>query len=149
MLQRNSPTAISQNFSTNFGTFLKLHNQENDFISLASGLMEKKIDTDNIAWQSALHRGKFTSCGTTCNMKYDTGYVEFFSLFYLLFGASALSVLRGPGHFGSVVSQTNQKSCYSGENAMCNIPIPDVTILRKFDSGFEKVTPTGIIEKTP
>ena len=81
-------------------------------------------------------------------MKYDTRYVEFFSLFYLLFGASALNVLRGPGHFGSVVSQTNWKSCYSGENAMCNIPIPDVTILRKFDSGFEKVTPTGIIEKT-
>ena len=66
-------------------------------------------------------------------MKYDTGYVEFFSLFYMLFGASALNVLRGPGHFGSIVSQANWKSHYSGENAKCNISTPDVTILRKFE----------------
>ena len=44
-------------------------------------------------------------------MKYDPKY-EYFSLLYLLFGSSVLNVLRGPGHFGSVVIKENLRSKY-------------------------------------
>ena len=89
----NGNVQNAQDFLMKFLDFLKLNNQENDFMALASGLMENTIDKDNIAWLAALHRGRYSKCKTTCNMKYDTEYVEFFSLFYILFGASALNIL--------------------------------------------------------
>ena len=72
---KKQPYSNITEFFHKFLDFLKLHNQENDFTSLASGLMENKTDTDNNAWQSALDRERFASCGTTCNVKYDTGYM--------------------------------------------------------------------------
>ena len=86
-------STMSLNFLENFWGFLKANNQNNDFMSLALGLMENQINKDNIAWLSALHKGRYSNCTTTCSTKYDSQYVEFFSLFYILFRASALNVL--------------------------------------------------------
>ena len=115
--ERSSQTSCTYNYSNgvhyvpeflgNFWEFLKVNNQNNDFMSLALRLMENQINKDNIAWLSALHRGRYSNCTTTCSMKYDSEYVEFFSLFFILFGASALNILQGPGHFGSVLSKHN------------------------------------------
>ena len=121
-----------------FLDFLKLNNQENDFMALASASYgEYKTDKDNIAWLvSTSQRKVLKSCKTTCSMKYDTEYVEFFSfilhtcLVYLHWIYE-----RGPGHFRSVVSQRlTENHHYSGEYAKCNFAIPDVTTLRKFNS---------------
>ena len=75
-----------------------LHNegQFTDFINLAKGLLDGKIKWHNMAWTGALHMGKLSACTTTCNMKYNKHYVDFFIIVYLLFGASYLNVLRGP-----------------------------------------------------
>ena len=65
-----------------------LHNegQFTDFINLAKGLLDGKIKWHNMAWTGALHMGWLSACTTTCNMKYDKPYVDFFAIVYLLFG---------------------------------------------------------------
>ena len=57
------------------------------FIKLAYSLMKHQIPSDNMAWLAALHLGHYSRCKTTCNMKYNVKYAEFFSLLYLLFGS--------------------------------------------------------------
>ena len=41
----------------NFCKFLEENSQMHDFVNLATGLIENKIDLQNLAWQSALHMG--------------------------------------------------------------------------------------------
>ena len=81
------------NFFEMFWEHLKGEGQCDDFIKLAFSLMRHQIPSDNMAWLSALHLGHYSRCKTTCNMKYDPKYAEFFSLLYLLFGSSILNVL--------------------------------------------------------
>ena len=66
---------------------LKTEKQCDDFIKLAYSLMIHQIPSDNMAWLAALHLGHYSRCKTTCNMKYNVKYAEFFSLLYLLFGS--------------------------------------------------------------
>ena len=86
-----------------FWDFLKNSGQSKDFVKLASSLMSEDIPADNLAWLSALHIGRYVKCKTTCSMKYDQKYSEFFSLLYLLFGSALLNILHGPAQFGTVV----------------------------------------------
>ena len=60
-----------------------LHNQGQltDFLNLAQGLLDGKIKWHNMAWTGALHMGRLSACTTTCNMKYDKHYVDFFCYF--------------------------------------------------------------------
>ena len=69
-------------------------------------------------------------------MKNDAKYAEYFSLLYLLFGSSVLNVLRGPGHFGSVVSKENVRSKYDPSVSKCNFTVPPVNRLRQIDFGY-------------
>ena len=80
------------NFFEMFWEHLKGEGQCDNFIKLAFSLMRHQIPSDNMAWLSALHLGHYSRCKTTCNMKYDPKYAEFFSLLYLLFGSSILNV---------------------------------------------------------
>ena len=102
-----------------FWEHLKSAGQCDDFIKLSYSLMVEQIPSDNMVWLSALHMGQYLQCKTTCNMKYDPKYVEYFSLLYLLFGSSVLNVLRGPGHFGSVVTKENLRSKYDPAASKC------------------------------
>ena len=82
-------------FST-FYRYLSSNGQLKDFISLVEGLINNKIQSKNMAWKAALHMGRYAQCKSTTGMRYDSDYVEFLSLLYLLFGGSALNVIRGP-----------------------------------------------------
>ena len=77
----------------NFRKFLEENNQMHDFVNLATGLIENKINPKNLAWQSALHMGQYSACSTTTVMRYDPEYMEFMAVLNLLFGSSALNVL--------------------------------------------------------
>ena len=70
--------------------------------------------------------GRYAQCKSTTGMRYDSDYIEFFSLLYLLFGGSALNVLRGPVQFALVVSRKAMKSWYDPALSRCNFPVPDV-----------------------
>ena len=95
-----------------FYKFLEENNQMQHFVNLATGLIENKIYTRNLAWQSALHMGWYSACPTTTVMRYEPEYIEFMAVMNLLFGSSALNVLPGPAHFGSVESGEAQRSKY-------------------------------------
>ena len=77
----------------NFCKFLKENNQMHDFVYLATGLIENKIDPKNLAWQSALHMGWYSACSIMTVMRYDPEYMEFMGVMNLLFGSSALNIL--------------------------------------------------------
>ena len=66
----------------------------------------------------------------------------------MLFGGSALNVLRGPAQFASVVSGKAMKSCYDPALSRCNFPVPDVINLRKIKTGYPKITEAGILQFT-
>ena len=77
----------------NFCNILEENNQMHDFVNLATGLIENKIDPKNLAWQSTLHMGWYSACSTMTVMKYDPEYMEFMGVMNLLFGSSALNIL--------------------------------------------------------
>ena len=129
--------SVSQFFKM-FWEHLKSFGQCDDFIKLAYSLMVQQIPSDNMAWLSALHMGWYSRCKTTCNMRYDPKYTEYFSLLYLLFGSSVVNVLRGPAHFGSVVTKDNDRSKYDPAMAKCNFAVPTVNRLRQVNFGCEK-----------
>ena len=88
--------------------------------------------------------GRLSACTTTCNMKYDKHYVDFFAIVYLLFGASCLNVLRGPLHFGQVVSGDCKKGLYLPSEAKCNFAVPHINVLKKIDMGYPCIVPPRI-----
>ena len=56
----------------NFSKFLEENNQMHDFVNLATGLIENKINPKNLAWQSALHMGWYSACPTMTVMRYES-----------------------------------------------------------------------------
>ena len=134
-------------FST-FYRYLSSNGQLKDFISLVEGLINNKIQSKNMAWKAALRMGRYAQCKSTTGMRYDSDYVEFLSLLYLLFGGSALNVIRGPVYFASVVGGKAMTSCYDPALSRCSFPVPDVTNLRKINTGYPKITEAGILQFT-
>ena len=53
-----------------FCKFLEQNNQMQDFVNLATGLIDNKIHPRNLAWQSALHMGQYSACPTMTVMRY-------------------------------------------------------------------------------
>ena len=131
-----------------FCTFLEENNQMQDFVSLAKGLIEDKIDPKNLAWQSALHMGQYSACPMMTVMRYEPEYIEFMGLMNLIFGSSALNILQCPTHFGTVISGKAQRSKYDPSESKCNFPVPSYRIMQNLDTGYPKVLKPGIIECT-
>ena len=129
-----------------FCTFLEENNQIHDFVNLATGLIENKIDLKNLAWQSALHMVWYSACPTATVMRYDR--IEFMAVMNLLFGSSALNVLRGPAHFGSVVAGEAERSKYDPSDSKCNFPVPSYKIIKNIDNRVSKCFEPGLIECT-
>ena len=119
-----------------------------DFVNLATGLINNKIHPKNLAWQSALHMGWYSACPTMTVMRYEPEYMVFMAVMNLLFGSSTLNVLQGPAHFGSVVSGEAQRSKYDPSESKCNFPIPSYRIIQNMDTGYSKVLKPGLIECT-
>ena len=132
----------------NFSQYLQEKNQMQDFVNLATGLIENKIHPKNLAWQSALHMGRYSACPTTTVMRYDPEYMEFMAVMNLLFGSSALNVLQGPAHFGSVVSGEAPRGKYEPSDSKCNFPVPSYRIIKNLNTGYPKVLKPGLIDCT-
>ena len=64
-----------------------------DFVNLATRLIENKIDPKNLAWHSALHMGEHSVFPTMTVMRYEPEYIEFTAVMNLLFDSSALNIL--------------------------------------------------------
>ena len=128
--------------------FLQENNQMHDFVNLATGLKENKIDPTNLAWQSALYMGWYSAWPTMTVMRYEPEYIEFMAVMNLLFGSSALNVLRGPAHFGSVVAGEAERSKYDPSESKCNFLVPSYKIIKNIDTGCPKVLKLGLIKCT-
>ena len=79
--------------------------------------------------------GYLSQCTSTTTMRYDPECVEFFSLYNLMFGSSAINVLRGTVHFGAIVQDTSEKGHFAPSTGNYNFPIPSINTLRKISSG--------------
>ena len=138
----------STDFWNSFQCYLSRNGQLKDFQSLAEGLLAERIDCRNMSWLSCLHLGRYSQCKSTTGMRFDSEYMEFMSLLYLLYGSSMLNVLCRSTNFGSVVSGKCMKSCYSPMTTTVNFPVPDVRTLRNLDSGYTKHTVPGLLNNT-
>ena len=131
-----------------FCSVLEIHKQLKDFENLVRNIASGKIDPNNICWLLNIHLGRLTSVSSTTLMRWNPQIIDFFSIIYILFGASAINVLRGPMHFSDVVMETAKKGKFDPSTAKINIPIPSVTTLRSMSTGFPKEIPPGLIQHT-
>ena len=83
--------------------------QTKDFSNLLRNIATGKIAPQNICWLLNLHLARLTSVETTTLMRWDETVIEFFSVVYILFGASAINVLRGPMNFSELVMENMEK----------------------------------------
>ena len=81
-------------------------------------------------------------------MRYDPEYMEFMAVMNLMFGSSALNVLQGPAHFGSVVSGEAPRGKYEPSDSKCNFPVPSYRIIQNLNTGYPKVLKPGLIDCT-
>ena len=126
-------------------SILETNNQLKDFEHLVHNLACGRIDPNNICWLLNIHLGRLTAVSSTTLMRWDPQIVDFFSIIYILFGASAINVLRGPMHFSELVMENTKKGNFDPRTAKINIPIPSVTTLRSMSTGFPKEIPPGLI----
>lgn len=128
----------------------KLHeaNQINAFINLIDTLSTGKLSATNLAWKSALYRAKWCTCKSTTGIKYDNEYCEFFGILQLIFGASVINLLRGPGHFGKVVERACKKGKFDPDDGKCNFAVPCPRTLSNMRTGYAKNLKCGIIPQS-
>ena len=79
-------------------------------------------------------------------MHYDKDCVEFFSLLNLMFCSSAINILRGTAHFGTLVDVMNQRGLYDPTEGKYNFPIPSINTLHKVACGYPSNIGVGLIE---
>ena len=125
---------------------LSQYNQLKDFENLLRNISSGKIDPTNICWLLNIHLGRLISVNSTTQMRWNQEIVEFFSIVYILFGASAINVLRGPMHFSNLVMENVDRGKFNPATAKINLPIPSVTTLRSLSTGFPKEIPVGLVQ---
>ena len=129
-----------------FAETLQKNNQTEKCVKLITALSNGCLKSSNLAWKCALDMGQLCMCTITTNMRYDKDCVEFFSLFNLMFGSSAINILRGTAHFGTLVDVTNQRGLYDPTEGNYNFPIPSINTLRKVACGYPSNIGVGLIE---
>ena len=90
-----------------FGSFLEeIQNskQTDAFCSLIKSIANRSLPTENIVWKSTLYRGKWSSLSSTHRIRFNTKYADFWGILKLLFSTSVINILRGPAHFGKIVT---------------------------------------------
>ena len=140
-----SITSIFPNFD-NFVAKLKLSGQLDKFVHLVNAIATGQLPTNNLSWKCALDMGFLSQCTSTTRMRYDPDCVEFFSLFKLMFGSSAINVLCGTAHFGSIVEDTSEKGRFNPASGNFNFPIPSLNTLRTISTGYPTDVKVGIVE---
>ena len=89
--------------------------------------------------------GVLSNLKSTTSMRYDRDCVEFFSLFYIMFGGSAVNVLRGTTHFGSLVEKDTYHGHYDPLKGSFNFAIPSLNTLCKIANSYPKNIYVGFI----
>ena len=141
--------ALIQNGTLNcLCNILSEYGQLKDFENLLRNITLGKIPLRNICWLLNLHLGRLTSLTSTTAMQWDEEIVEFFSIVHLLFGASAVNVLRGPMHFSKVVMENVERGKFNPRSAKINLPIPSIRTLRSLSTGYPKEIPVGLVDLT-
>ena len=119
--------------------------QEKKFIALLNSIANGNLQCTNLSWKCALDMGVLVNCTSMTNMHYNKDCVEFFSLFFLMFGGSAVNVLRGTGHFGSVVEHETSPGNYDPIRGNFNFAIPSLNTLRKISTDYPNTIDIGFI----
>ena len=130
---------------TEFCSKLKDANQIGRFQNLITAVGSEKLKTTNLAWKSCLDMGVLSNLKFTTSVRYDRDCVEFFSLFYIMFGGSAVNILRGTAHFGSLVEKDTYHGHYDPLKGSFNFPIPSLNTLHKIANGYPKNIDVGFI----
>ena len=115
--------------------------QLRDFLNLTKGLVEETVDHNNMAWKAVLHLGRYAACSSTTGMHYNE-FVEFLVLL------SVLNILRGPAHFGTVISGECDKGQFNPSTSKCNFPIPSHNVIQNRCEGYSKKIDPGIIKSS-
>ena len=63
-----------------------------------------------------------------------------------MFGSSSINVLRGAGHFSSIVEHTTEKGRYDLSIGIFNFPIPSVNTLCTIATGYPSYVSVGFIK---
>ena len=137
---------LDEKFQESLCNFLSRTGQLRDFLNLKKGLVDERLDSNNMAWQAVLHLGRYAACSSTTGMHYDDKYVEFLALLNMLYGSSVLNILRGPGHFGTVISSDCERGQFPPTTSKCNFPVPIHNIIQRRCKGYSKKIEPGIIE---
>ena len=125
---------------------LSQYHQLQDFENLLWNISCGKINPNNICWLLNIHLERLTSVSSTTQMQWNQEIVEFFSIAYILFGASAINVLHGPMHFSNLVMENVDRGKFNRATAKINLPIPSVTTLRSMSTSFPKEIPVGLVQ---
>ena len=147
-LPQSIETLISNGMLNSLCDILSQYNQVEDFKNLLEGVASGKIAPDNICWLLNVHLGRLSGLTNTSQMHWHKDIVDFFSIVYILFGASAINVLCGPMHFSEVVMEKIDNRKFDPHTAKINLPIPSVTTLRSTSTGYQKEIPVGLVEHT-
>ena len=131
-----------------FSEELDKANQTTKFCKLIEAIATENLPCTNLSWKCCLDMGVLCMCTSTTNMRYDRDCVEFFSLFNIMFGSSAINILRGTGHFGSLVNRTCQKGNYDPVLGNYNFPIPSITTLKKIGCGYPSYVKVGFVDQS-
>ena len=137
---------MKHNVWESFAKEVKKCGQTESVVKLFCSIGTGKLKTSNLSWKCALDMGKMSLLKTTTNMTYDPECVEFFSLFALMFGCSAVNVLRGPGNFSQVITEKTKKGIYDPQEGHFNFAIPSISTLKKVSSTYPKNIPVGLVE---
>ena len=137
---------LDEKFQESLCNFLSRTGQLRDFLNLTKGLVDERLDSNNMAWQAVLHLGRYAACSSTTGMCYNDEYVEFLALLNMLYGSSVLNILRGPGHFGTVISSACERGQFPPTTSKCNFPVSSHNIIQRRCEGYSKKIEPGIIE---
>ena len=141
---------MDEKFQDSLCQFLSRTDQLRDFLNLTKGLLEETVDPNNMAWKAVLHLGRYAACSSITGMCYDNEYVEFLALLNMLHGSSVLNILRGPAHFGTVISGECDKEQFNPSTSKCNFPIPSHNVIQNTCrcEGYSKKIDPGIIKSS-
>ena len=139
---------LDNNIFNVFLEHLEESNQIDDFINTITSIACNKLPITNLAWKSALYRGNWTMCSSMHSMQWDTDHIQFCLALKILFGSLLINVLRRPAHFGKVVDKIVQRNKYDPIYGKYNFAIPSAKTLQKFDVGYPKDIPCGMVEHT-
>ena len=119
-------------------------NQVQLFQKLVTSIGTEKLKTTNLAWKSCLDMGVLSTLKSTTSMHYDKDCCEFFSLFYIMFGGSAMNVC-GTANFGSLIDKDTHHGHYDPLKGAFNFAIPSINTLMKISSGYPKKVDVGFV----